>query len=574
MAEGKILGIWDGHDAGAALIDAGGNILSAVNEERLSRKKLHTGFPYLSIESCLEIAETSKDEITDIAFSTTDLAKTASRLIPSLSDGYYLFRRRKIDRPPFHNFRRYMKFTVTQPAGPRAILGAVNNAHLSHALRKMGFKKFKLHSVDHHLAHAASAYHTSGMDNSVCITMDGLGDGVSSTVNHCADGKIVRLGQTTAGNSIGIFFEQATTVLGMRELEDEGKLMSLADYSHKTGNKMDGLFSVSGLSIKARLNPIAQYRFLERLAWRTPPEDFARMVQETLEKNILGLFSNAQEETGARKISWSGGIASNIKLNQGIRSSLSLKDWFVFPHMGDGGLALGAALFVAGNPQKKKLKSVYFGPGPKGQGEILEFLEKNKAKFSWSVNRKGGWQKEASEILSKEKDYFFLFQGRMEYGPRALGNRSIVAPADSIEVKNKLNLRIKERNWYQPFCPSILATEARKLFSDYDGVEDKFMTMGYSCTPLGEKRLAAAIHIDMSARPQMVGSENPEYMRLISTVKRATGTGAVLNTSFNYHGDPIVSNIKEALEMQERTKTRHMFAEGIHIEFKGVGKGK
>ncbi len=572
MAEGKILGIWDGHDAGAALTDYGGKILSAVNEERLSRKKLHSGFPHLSIGACLELAHAEKEDVTDIAFSTTDWTKTASRVFPIIADKYYLFRRRKIDRPRFHNLQRYLKFTLGQPTEPRGVLKAVNRAHITRTLRKAGFKKFRLHSVDHHVAHAAAAYHTSGMDESVCITMDGLGDGVSSTVNYCADGKIARIGETSAGNSIGIFFEQATTVLGMRELEDEGKLMSLADYSHKTGNRMEGLFSVDGLSIKAKLNPIAQYNFLERLAWRTPPEDFARMVQETLEKNILRLFSNAQEETGAKGISWSGGIASNIKLNQRIRSELSLKDWFVFPHMGDGGLALGAALFVAGNPQKKKLKSVYFGPGPNGQGEIIDFLEKNKNKFSWSVNRKGRWQKEASEILSKENDYFFLFQGRMEYGPRALGNRSIVAPADSIDVKNKLNLRIKERNWYQPFCPSILATEAKKLFTDYDGIEDKFMTMGYSCSLLGEKRLAAAIHVDMSARPQMVGSENPEYMRLISTVKKSTGTGAVLNTSFNYHGDPIVSNIREALEMQERTKTRHMFAEGIHIELKGTGK--
>ncbi|MFH0962020.1 MAG: carbamoyltransferase C-terminal domain-containing protein [archaeon] len=566
MSGGKILGIWDGHDAGAAVVSENGKILAAVNEERFSRKKMHAGFPYKSVEACLEVSGLSGDEISDVAFSTTDWAKTTSRLFPKFGQMYYQFRRRKTDRPAFVNLVRYFKFISTQPARPKALLRRVNEAHVSGTLRKMGFGKFRIHAVDHHAAHAATAYFPSGFaDGALCVTLDGIGDGLSGTINYCEDGRIDRIAEIPARDSIGIFFEQVTTVLGMRELEDEGKVMSLADYSHKTSNKMAGLFSVDGLRLRARLGPIAQYNFLERLAWRTPPEDFAKMAQDTLEETLLKLFSNALRETGAKKVCWAGGVASNIKLNQRIRQELRPKDWFIFPHMGDGGLAAGAALLVAGVPYERKLSEVYFGPSETKES-VLDELGKRKV-FRHAEERRNGWQKSAAEILGGN-DFFFLFQGKMEYGPRALGNRSIIAPASSMEVKNELNLRIKERNWYQPFCPSILEGEARRLFTDYDGVPDKFMTMGYSCKASAEKKIAAATHIDNSARPQMVGKENAEYLELLSEVRRKTGTGAVLNTSFNFHGDPIVCRISEALDMMERTGTRHMFAEGVHIELK------
>jgi carbamoyltransferase len=230
-------------------------------------------------------------------------------------------------------------------------------------------------------------------------------------------------------------------------------------------------------------------------------------------------------------------------------------------------LAAGAALLVAGVPYKRKLDNVYFGPS-ETKSSVLAEVAKRKALKAFEVRDPAGL---AADIVEDEETYVFNFKGRMEFGPRALGDRSIVAPAHSLNVKNELNLRIKSRNWYQPFCPSILEGEARKLFTDYDGTADKFMTMGYSCRPKALETLAAATHVDGSARPQMVGKENKEYARLISRVKRRTGTGAVLNTSFNLHGDPIVSSIADALDMMEKTRSPHLFAEGVHITLKRKG---
>jgi carbamoyltransferase len=558
-----ILGIWDGHDAGAAIVDGEGKILAAVNEERLSRKKLDIGFPSRSVASCLSIANLTPSEITDIAVTTTDLAKTASRLVPAIGRNYYLFRRRKIDRPPFTFLRRSVKFTTTQVDRPRWLLRKVNEVHFSRILSRLGFRA-RIHLIDHHAAHAASAYYPSGMRDALCVTLDGVGDGLSGSVNVCESGTIKRISAIPASQSIGIFFEQVTTILGMRELEDEGKVMSLADYSHKKENRLAGFFKADGLKIRARYDPLTQYRLLERMAWRTPPEDFAKMAQDTLEATIIPLFRNAAKETGMRKVCWAGGIASNIKLNQLVRQELRPKDWFVFPHMGDGGLAAGAALIVAGVPAKRKLDNAYFGPSETRQSVIDAVKSRRNLKATEAKNP----ENLAADTIEDEQTYVFWFQGGMEFGPRALGNRSIIAPAASLDVKNELNLKIKSRNWYQPFCPSILEGEARKLFSDYDGVPDKFMTMGYACREGALKRMAAAIHVDGSARPQMVGKEAPRYGRLISRVKRRTGVGAVLNTSFNLHGDPIVCSINDALDMMERTRSPHLFAEGIHITIK------
>lgn len=567
MTERRILGIWDGHDAGAAIVSGeDGRMLAAVNEERLSGRKLDIGFPSRSVESCLSVAGLSPDQITDVAYSTDDFAKTLSRAIPGMGRSYYMFRRRKTDRPALHSIRRYSKYLLTLISRPRSILRRVNEAHFSRILSRAGFRRARIHSVDHHAAHAASAYYPSGMRRALCITLDGLGDGLSGTVSLCDRGRIERISAISAADSVGIFYEQVTTILGMRELEDEGKVMSLAEYSHRRDNKLAGFFSVDGMRIRAKHDPITQYRLLERLAWRTPPEDFAKMAQDTLEATVLALFRNAAKATGERRICWAGGIASNIKLNQRIRNECRPRDWFVFPHMGDGGLAAGAALAVAGIPSRRKLDSVYFGPR-ETRDSVLDAASRRKG---LKVSEPRDPEREAAGIMLDDDTFVLRFEGGMEFGPRALGNRTIAAPAASMPVKDELNLRIKERNWYQPFCPSMLENEACRLFSDYDGIPDRFMTMGYSCNARGTKELAAAIHVDRSGRPQMVSRlASPGYHKFISAVRRKTGTGAILNTSFNLHGDPIVCTIGQALDMMQRSGSRHMFAEGVHIERKG-----
>jgi carbamoyltransferase len=564
-----ILGIWDGHDAGAAIVE-GNKIIAAVNEERLTKKKLDVGFPKNSIKACLEIAGLKASDIEHVAVTTTEFTKTLERMFPKLRENYYYFRRRKMLKPRFETFRHYLKYLLTL-VGPLPFCKEINEALLRKQLKTLGFENFKIHFVEHHLAHAADAAFASPFNKALVITVDGLGDGVSATVNVFENGELERIETTPAFDSIGIFFEQVTNIVGMRELEDEGKVMSMADYSYPFDfeeNKLKDFFKVEGLRIKAKYSPIKQYDLLSRIAWSMPREQFAYMAQQLLEHVLVSLFENAIEETGIADVAWSGGVASNIKANMKIRHLDGLKRWFVFPHMGDGGLALGAAFYVnykLNGISKYIFEDVYFGP-KYSEEEIEDFLKKNKDKIEYEEVKQPA--KYAAELL--QKTYVFWFRGRMEYGPRALGNRSILAPAGDESIKNDLNLKVKKREWFQPFAPSLLKEDARKIIEDiknkYD--VDKFMTMGYLAKKEIADRIKAVVHVDNSLRPQMVGNENKVYKELLKEVKKENGLGIILNTSFNIHGMPIVCTPSDALDTMLKTKTKYMIMENFVIELK------
>jgi len=568
-----ILGIWDGHDCGAALVesrDTGIDIKAAVNEERFTKRKLEVGFPEKSIEFCLKDADVKPADVQNIAITTTDLAKTLTRIFPSLKENYYMFRRRKVEKPLFVDLRRNFKYWITERK-EKPLCRALTKWYFRKHLERMGFKgkDFKLHIVEHHLAHAAAAAYCSGFDKSTVITIDGVGDGLSGTVSVCENGRIERLSAIPARDSLGIFFEHVTTILGMRELEDEGKVMALANFAYEIPddkNKFMNLFEVDGLQIKSKMSAAGRYKLLSRVAWNTTMEDFAFMAQRTLEVKLLELFKNAIERTGVGDVCWSGGVASNVKTNMLIKNLPALKRWFVFPHMGDGGLALGAALRVSyelTGQSKTKFEHVFFGP-EHSEEAIKDALDKQSStlKFERIEDIAG----HAAEMVAKD-NYVLWFQGKMEYGPRALGNRSIIAPAYSLSAKDALNLRIKRRDWFQPFCPSLLEEEADKFFSDVKGY-DKFMTMAYQSKLGMKERIKAVINVDGSARPQMLGAENPLYRKMIENVKSLTGDGIVLNTSFNLHGYPIVNTPDDAIEVMLKNKAPYLILGNFFVEFK------
>ena len=561
-----ILGIWDGHDCGAAIVE-GKEVKVAVNEERFTGRKLEVGFPANSIKACLNFLGLKPSDIEEIAITTTDFAKTLTRMFPKLKENYYLFRRRKIEKPRLVDLRRNVKYRTTE-IKEKPFCKALTKWYFRKNLKRLGFKNFRLHVVEHHLAHAASASFCSGFKKALCITLDGVGDGLSSTVNIFKEGKIKRIAQSLAKDSLGIFFEQVTNLLGMRELEDEGKVMALSDYAFEVPdeeNKLMNLFRVNGLTIKSKQTTASRYKLLKRILWNTPREQFAYMAQRVLEEKIVELFKNAIEETGLKDVCWAGGVASNIKANMRIKNLPELRRWFVFPHMGDGGLALGAALYVnheLNGIKECKLEHVFLGP-EYSEEEIEDSLKKVKG---IEYERRDDIAEFVADLIVKN-NFVLWFQGRMEYGPRALGNRSILAPAYSLEIKDKLNLKIKKRNWFQPFCPSLLKEEVKKFFLDLKGL-DKFMTMGYATKPEVRERIKAVISLDGSTRPQMLGDENEKYRRLIQEIKKQTGDGIVLNTSFNLHGYPIVCSPEDALKVMLETKTKYMALGNFFIELR------
>ena len=225
-----ILGLWDGHDSGAALLEDG-KILFASNEERYTKRKLEITFPCNSIRAALSYAGIEPEDVGVVAFPTTELAKTLSRILPYQQEVHYRFRRRKTIRPRTAALNTFLKYAQTG-MGVLPLCGTASKAIVSGRLRSMGFRDFRLHSVDHHAAHAATAEFTSGFSRSLVVTVDGLGDGLSGSVSVFEKGALERRHAISANNSIGMFFEQVTNIVGMRELEDEGKVMAMACYSY------------------------------------------------------------------------------------------------------------------------------------------------------------------------------------------------------------------------------------------------------------------------------------------------------------------------------------------------------
>ncbi|MCL5037149.1 MAG: hypothetical protein M1269_08545 [Chloroflexi bacterium] len=564
-----ILGIWDGHDAGACLIE-GGSIVFAVNEERFTRRKLEIGFPANSIEHCLEFSGNDAGGIEAVSVSTSDISKTMGRMFPFTVERHYLFRRR-LRGLPFPGLHKKFKLWVTA-FGPNGLTEFLSKKLIRAGLKKFGLHQKPLYITDHHRAHACCASFCSPFDAATVITMDGLGDGASGTVSKFENGKLEEISRISSRDSLGVFFEQVTFLLGMRELEDEGKVMALADYSLPVPpekNPLMNLFEVDGLKIKARLSSLKMFGYLKEILWKTPFEQFARMAQDTLQEKGALLASNAVKATGIPNICMAGGIFANVKLNMLIRKLPDIKGWFVFPQMGDGGLALGAAASVNYNLHgisRIPMPGVFTGL-QYNDDEIEAALKKSGLKF----NREPDISLAAARLIADGKIVLW-FRGKSEYGPRALGHRSILAPPYSLEIKDLLNLKLKRRSWFQPFCPSILEEDAPSIFEDYDGSQSPFMTMAYMMKPEYRDKLPAVISIDGSCRPQVVGPDDDTAFRtLLENVKKFTGTGCILNTSFNRHGEPLVETPEDAVKTMTGCNFPYMAIGDFMLYGEGAG---
>jgi carbamoyltransferase len=563
-----VLGLWDGHDAGAALLDDN-RIIFASNEERYTKRKLEIKFPYNSISAALSYAGIKAKDVGIVAFPTLEFTKTVSRIFPYQQETYYKFRRRKMLKPRNEMLMHYLKYTMTG-VGVLPSFATISKALVSRNLRHMGFEKFRLYAVDHHASHAATAAFTSGIGRSLIVTLDGLGDGLCGSLSTFEKGKLERKEAIDAKHSIGIFYEQVTNVVGMRELEDEGKVMAMACYSYPfpfEQNRLKDFFRVEGTRIIGKYSAIKQYDLLTRIAWSMPREQFSYMAQQLLEHVLSEFVSNAIDEYGIENVALAGGIFSNVKANMQVRNISKLKRWFIFPHMGDGGTAMGAAMhinYMLNGVNEYKFNDAYLGDEFSDE-QIRKVLRKERdIRFEADADKSA----HAAELISKD-NYIFWFQGRMEYGPRALGNRSILAKSGSEKVKDKLNLYVKQREWYQPFAPSMLEEESRRLLDEIKG-SDRFMTMAYKVKEGKEDFMRSVVHIDNTARPQMVGKDSGGYRRLLEKVKKELGYGVVLNTSFNIHGMPIVMSPEDAMITMKKTKTKHMFLGGFYVENKGA----
>jgi carbamoyltransferase len=548
----NILGVWDGHDAGAALF-VDGRLATAINEERLTRRKLEVGFPFKSVAACCDIGGIRPDQVAVVASCTTDVAKTIGRVFPSSRERYYQIRRRKAPPGVLRHLSKRAKYRVTEWP-PNAMTRALSRRVLLRDMAAASLGRARLALYDHHRCHAVAAARASGFDRCAVLTIDGVGDGVSATTSLFENGSLMKIAETSARHSPGIFFEHVTNLLNMRELEDEGKVMALADYAspvEDAANPLMKLLDVADLGFVTSHPGHAMYSRLRELLWYYPNEQFAFMAQRALERACVQLAERVVATTGHSRIALSGGVASNVKANRQIRLLPGVDDVFVYPHMGDGGLAVGAALLAAEEVGQTPVLPVSdLGWGPTFDDDAIEdVLRTAGVRYS----RCADLPTATAELLCQDRIVLW-FQGGMEYGPRSLGHRSVLARPDRPALRDRLNLILKRRVWYQPFCPSILEGDAAVLLSDWGGRPNRHMTMAFMVAPAHRTTLAGVMNVDGSCRPQMLEEDaSGPYASLLRAMRERIGVGAVLNTSFNIHGEPLVCDPSQALDVLSRS---------------------
>ena len=559
-----ILGINTFHAGSSAAIIIDGEPVVALAEERLNRVKYYAGFPKLSILRCLEIAGLSFSDIDAVAVGRDSSANLHKKLEFALRNPTKLLNLAKI-RSKSKTFDD-LKSLISKEC-------EVDPAKLN----------FKSHNIEHHLAHTASAYFASEWEHSAGITIDGSGDFVSCMLSECVGDEIRLLKKVFVPHSLGTLYTAVCQFIGYPKYGDEGKVMGLAplgtDKYHDFFEKMlkpttDGFelnaeyflpFGANqGMEINEKGEMIVHRLFSdifikelgeprEKHAEITQRDmDVAFGLQRVFEKYYMHLLDALYKKVPTEKISMAGGCALNSVANGKLLLETPFRETCIQPAAGDDGLAIGAALYVSNSILKEGkrwvMKNSYLGD-EYSDSFIESELERYKLSFK-KLDRETLLEKTAEEI--KNGNVVGWFQGKMEWGPRALGNRSILAHPGFPNMKDILNARIKHRESFRPFAPSVLQDRQSEIFEQDH--PSPFMLHVYKIRPEWRERLSAVNHVDDTGRLQTVArEENPLYYDLIKTFETKTGIPVILNTSFN-ENEPIVCKPSEAIECFLRTK--------------------
>lgn len=528
------------HDASAALL-RDGKVIFAAAEERFSRVKKDARFPHLAISAALEYAGIGIDDLDAIAFGWNR---------PGLT--------------PLHTLRAALRGQIARSRSYTAMSVAAllrewyhgNGVHsLTHAYGPA--VKDRVYHIDHHASHAWSAYALSGVDDAVVLVMDGRGAWQSTTIYHGRNGHLKPLRRFAWPNSIGLLYESFTDLLGFERHNDEWKVMGLAAYGQPTVPLHEFIrISPGGYRVNSRL--LAGRHFLDisgltsRFGPRRNPEvhisehdrNIAASVQKATEEAVFSLVREGIRLTGSRNLCLAGGVAMNSKANGKVLASGLIDAIFVQPAATDDGTAIGAALGVyeaRGLPVPRyTMEDVYLGP-EFSDAEIGRILRS----YDLPAIQTPDIARVAARLLAKGQIVGW-FQGRMEFGPRALGNRSILADPRDPAMRDRVNESVKFREGWRPFAPSCLAERAKEYFAP--AAPSPFMILTFDVLPEKRGVIPAVTHVDNSARVQTVRRDvNPRYWELIAEFERLTGVPVVMNTSFNLRGEPIVCTPKDAI---------------------------
>ncbi len=537
-----VLGVCDSQDSGACLF-LDGRLVAAVNEERLNRHKLWGGVPLQSIAECLRLGGVEAKDVEQVVVGTQATPNVIAR---AFRDVHQPLRKWN------GQFRYVLNAFITyqtlarQLRAPLAMEAAVARAILARDLREEGIAA-KVTTVDHHLAHAAGAWSTSPFDEALVVTVDGLGDGLSVTVSVGRRGQgLARVHQETGFSALTLYYSRLTEFLGFTAIKDEGKVNALAAYTNempaldiarKILSTRDGR-----LSVKNHLLPESRDAWPWNELAKHGREEVAASFQKNLEDVMKEFVRHWLKKTGMRNLALAGGLFANVKLNQRLASMDEVEGIYIFPHMGDGGLAVGGCLaWLKSEPEP--LKNAFLGPSF-DEAQVQAALAETGAKG----RRCEDIEVETGKLLAAGK-VVARHSGRMEFGPRALGNRSILFQATDPTTIDWLNVQLK-RSPFMPFAPAMLDEDYHAcVVGGHKATHaSQFMTIAFDVTPRMRKECPGAVHVDDTARPQRITADaNPGFARILKVYKDLTGLPSVINTSFNMHEEPIVCTPRDAV---------------------------
>jgi carbamoyltransferase len=559
-----ILGLNMFHADASAAIVQDGEVVFAIAEERLNRKKHFGGFPALAIQACLDAVGAKISDVEHVAVGQDSDANLAQKVQYALANPAKIL-----------NFIRMRR----RKEAMRDVRTLLSNAFEI----EPGKLRFQEHHLEHHIAHIASAYYCSPWEKAAGFSYDGSGDFVSTMMARCQGSDIEVLDRVYLPHSLGSFYTMICEFIGYKKYGDEGKVMGLAPYGKdKYSEEVRKIIGLKNGSFQLDLKyfkPLGSNQGMEvlpdgtvRLArhfsdrmektFGEPREahaeilqrdmDLAFAMQQRFEEVVFHLLNELHKRVPLEDLAMAGGCALNSVANGKLFSTTPFRRTWIQPAAGDEGLAVGAALHtyhsVLKQPRRQELKHSYLGP-EFSESRIEGDLKKAGLRYT-KLERELLLEKVAHQIA--QGNVVGWFQGRMEWGPRALGNRSIVAHPGLPNMKDVLNARIKHREWFRPFAPSILAESQHEYF-EHDH-PSPFMLHVYKIRPEKRKELCAVNHVDDTGRLQTVAChENPLYYDLIKTFGKKTGIPVVLNTSFN-ENEPIVCTPAEAIDCFQRTK--------------------
>ncbi len=583
----KVLGISPLDKDSTITVVEDGVITYAAAEERFTRVKLQDGFPWRALEDALAATGSSITEFDRVVYpfltydeetrlfernlarerdfldevqvnATTDELREARERIPT-------------GRPPvpgLSNPDEKMEKGLLKSVAYRLLAseGVVSRNIAKRSSEKWGREASafhlrwqqeldgaladldlqpKLKRVEHHLSHAANAYYTSGFDEALVVTLDGYGSGLAGSINVGRGGQIERLHGQEYPHSLGTFYEMVTSALGFTPSRHEGKIVGLAAYGDPTvlGDILRSRFVQSNGGF--RIVETNNVYFARLLANQFPKIDVAAAYQRVLEEVATDYVAQYIKKTGLKNLVLSGGVVANVKLNQRLRDIPGVEGIFIHPNMGDGGCGTGAALLeFAGRPETaRRLNDVYLGP-EFSSDQMADALKRAQLPFTEyrPIEPKIAMLLAAGKVVAR-------FDGRMEYGPRALGHRSILYHAKEPAVNQWLNQRLG-RTEFMPFAPATLYEHRDANYLNIKGAEyaAQFMTITFDCTEAMKRDCPAAVHVDGTARPQLVSAESsPGFHRILTEYFKLTGIPSVINTSFNMHEEPIVCTPDDAV---------------------------